>query len=78
VKISVCDTGTGISDDVRSRIFEPFFTTKKPGQRTGLGLSVVLGTVKQTGGTVIVESEPGRGSTFTIALPELEPPLPGD
>jgi signal transduction histidine kinase len=78
VKISVSDTGTGISDDVRSRIFEPFFTTKKPGQRTGLGLSVVLGTVKQTGGTVIVESEPGRGSTFTIALPELEPPLPGD
>lgn len=72
VKLSVDDTGAGISSEIMSKIFDPFFTTKKRGEGTGLGLSVVYGIVKECGGTVTVQSEPGRGSSFTIFLPAIE------
>ena len=65
--LSITDTGTGIPPDVRRRIFEPFFTTKESG--TGLGLSIVSGIISSYGGTIDVDSEFGRGTTFTIRLP---------
>jgi two-component system, cell cycle sensor histidine kinase and response regulator CckA len=67
--LSVTDTGSGISEAVMSRLFEPFFTTKAAGAGTGLGLATSYGIVQRFGGTILVESEPGRGSTFSVYLP---------
>jgi len=69
VRLSVEDTGTGMSDDVRRRVFIPFFTTKDVHDGTGLGLAVVDGIVAGHGGTIEVESKVGVGTTFTVALP---------
>ena len=69
--VSLTDTGSGIAPEQVARIFEPFFTTKEVGKGTGLGLSQVFGFAKQSGGDVAVESEPGRGTTFTLYLPKI-------
>jgi two-component system cell cycle sensor histidine kinase/response regulator CckA len=71
VVFSVTDSGTGITRDVQEHMFEPFFTTKSVGKGTGLGLSTVYGIVKQSGGYLLVDSEPGHGACFTIYLPRV-------
>lgn len=74
IRLAVADTGPGIPAEIRAKIFEPFFTTKPPGEGTGLGLSLCRGIVEEHGGTILVESEPGRGTTFLIELPVLPRP----
>lgn len=69
VRLSVTDTGVGIAADCIPQIFDPFFTTKSVGEGTGLGLSMVLGVMRQSGGAVSVESAPGKGSTFALYFP---------
>ncbi len=71
--LSVQDDGVGMNPDVVEHIFEPFFTTKPIGKGTGLGLSTVYGAVKQNGGGIHVESQPGQGSTFRVYLPRHDP-----
>ncbi len=73
VRLRITDTGCGMEKAVLDRIFEPFFTTKPVGEGTGLGLSVVHGIVTGHGGTIDVESRPGKGTAFTILLPIAEP-----
>jgi two-component system NtrC family sensor kinase len=67
--IDVTDNGPGIPQEHFAKIFEPFFTTKPVGKGTGLGLSICYGIVKKIGGTILVESEPGQGTTFHISVP---------
>ncbi|MBN2396916.1 MAG: PAS domain S-box protein [Deltaproteobacteria bacterium] len=69
VVVTVSDNGVGMSEQVKEKIFEPFFTTKKPGEGTGLGMSISYGIVTEYGGAITVESEAGKGTTFRLTFP---------
>lgn len=78
VELSVSDTGAGMGREIQSRVFEPFFSTKEFGKSSGMGLAVIHGIVRQSGGSIAVESTPQKGATFTILLPRVsEPELAG-
>ena len=76
VAVSVVDNGSGMTEGTKARLFEPFFTTKPRGRAAGLGLATVYGIVTQSGGGIQVESQVGRGSTFTVYLPREDAPSP--
>ena len=76
LKLQVTDTGTGIAPEILPRIFEPYFSTREVGQGSGLGLAVALGLTKMNSGEIVVASEPGRGTTFTMYFPLLPEPKP--
>jgi signal transduction histidine kinase len=78
VRMAVSDSGQGMDDDTRARIFEPFFSTKKDGSGSGLGLAVADGIVRLHGGHILVDSAPGKGSTFAIFIPPLDENLPAE
>jgi CheY-like chemotaxis protein len=78
VRLSITDTGSGMTPEVYEKIFEPFFTTKEPGKGTGLGLATVFGAVRQNGGFIEVETAPGEGSVFRIHLPRCGENQPAD
>jgi signal transduction histidine kinase len=72
VEVSISDTGEGMPPEVRANIFQPYFTTKEKG--TGLGLAICKNIVEEHGGCMLVDSQPGKGSTFTIQIPLEETP----
>jgi len=76
VRLTFTDTGHGMTAEVQARVFEPFFSTKPPGFGTGLGLATAYGVIEQAGGTIMVDSEVGRGTTFTITMPATDPAPP--
>ncbi len=76
VKLSIRDSGKGIAENIQDKVFEPFFTTKDIGHGTGLGLSMVYGVIKQTGGHIALESEAGKGACFNIFLPRTKEKAP--
>ena len=73
--VDIVDTGQGIPRDMMDQIFQPFFTTKKAGRGTGLGLAIAAETIRAHGGAMAVESEPGKGSHFTVTLPIAARPI---
>ena len=76
--VSVSDTGTGMSDEVRAKAFEPFFTTKEIGKGSGLGLSMVLGVARQSGGTVQITPRSVEGTSIEVYLPRADSRVPSD
>jgi signal transduction histidine kinase len=69
VELTVADNGCGMDAETLSRAFDPFFTTKKPGRGNGLGLATARGLAKQDGGTIVAESQPGKGTRVSVLLP---------
>ncbi|MEA2014596.1 MAG: ATP-binding protein [Thermodesulfobacteriota bacterium] len=69
IVVTIADNGAGMSEDVKEKVFEPFFTTKKPGEGTGLGMSISYGIVTGYNGIITAESEVGRGTTFRLTFP---------
>jgi two-component system NtrC family sensor kinase len=72
ILVAITDTGCGIPDENLRRLFEPFFTTKDVGQGTGLGLSISYDIIKKHNGEIMVQSEIGQGTTFTVMIPVVE------